>query len=314
MPIRNLDKIFRPTRVAVIGGSSKVGSVGQVVLQNLAQAGFPGPVFPVNPKHPTIGEQPCFASVADLPQDVDLAVICTPARTVPQLVRECGEAGILGLLVLSAGFRESGEEGRRLGQAAMAEARRFDGLRLLGPNCVGIIAPHAHLNASFAGATPAPGHVAFISQSGALCTSVLDWAIQEQIGFSYFVSIGNMLDVGIGDLIDYFATDPWTESLIMYVESIAESREFMSAARAFSRNKPIIAYKAGRFAASARAAASHTGALAGVDPVYEAAFHRAGIVRVFEMTDMFDCAELLARQSTPRGASSRSSPTRVVPA
>jgi acetyltransferase len=220
---------------------------------------------------------------------------------VPQIVRECGQAGILGVVVLSAGFRESGPEGESLEQAVQQEARQIDGMRIVGPNCLGIMAPHVALNASFASGMPAKGHIAFLSQSGALCTAVLDWALQEQVGFSHFVSVGNMLDVGIGDLIDYFATDRWTESIILYVESVTEAREFMSAARAFARKKPIIAYKAGRFAESAQAAASHTGALAGVDTVYEAAFHRAGIVRVLEMADMFNCAELLAREKTPKG-------------
>ena len=183
----------------------------------------------------------------------------------------------------------------------LREAGSFDGLRIIGPNCLGIIAPHAALNASFASGMPDKGHVAFISQSGALCTSVLDWALKEKIGFSHFVSVGNTLDVSIGDLIDYFANDGKTESIILYVESINEAREFMSAARAFARKKPIIAYKAGRFAQSAQAAASHTGAMAGVDTVSRAAFRRAGIIRVFEMVDMFDCAELLARQKPPKG-------------
>ncbi|MCA9103211.1 MAG: bifunctional acetate--CoA ligase family protein/GNAT family N-acetyltransferase [Pirellulales bacterium] len=301
MAIRNLDKIFAAKSVAVIGGSHSPGSLGRTVLENLAASEFPGPVFPVNPKHKTIAGQPCYASVAELPQVPDLAVVCTPAATVAEVVRQCGEAGIRGLVILSAGFRESGPAGAELEAAVRREAAAFDGLRIVGPNCLGIIAPHAALNASFAAGTPPRGSVAFISQSGALCTAVLDWALQEHIGFSYFVSVGNMLDVGMGDLIDYFANDRHTEAIILYIESIQEAREFMSAARAFARQKPLIAYKAGRFAESAHAAASHTGAMAGVDNVYEAAFHRAGIVRVSEMADMFDCAELLAKQNPPRG-------------
>ena len=174
-------------------------------------------------------------------------------------------------------------------------------MRILGPNCLGIIVPGISLNASFAASTPQKGHIGFISQSGALCTSVLDWAIDEGIGFSYFVSVGNMLDVSMADLIDYFGSATETRSIILYIESLAHAREFMSATRAFSRTKPIVAYKAGRFSESAAAAASHTGAMAGVDAVYEAAFQRAGIVRIFEVDDMFDCAELLARQQPPRG-------------
>ncbi|MEQ8789573.1 MAG: bifunctional acetate--CoA ligase family protein/GNAT family N-acetyltransferase [Pirellulaceae bacterium] len=302
MPIRNLKRIFQPKRVAVIGGSGRPGSLGRMVIENMRQAGFPGDVYPVNPKYREIDGAACYATPADLPEPVDMAVVCTPGRTVADVVRQCGEAGILGLVILSAGFRETGDEGGQLEAELQQAAAAFDGMRIIGPNCLGVMAPHAGLNASFAAGTPNKGNVAFISQSGALCTAVLDWALEEEIGFSHFVSVGNMLDVSIGDLIDYFANDPWTESIILYVESITEAREFMSAARAFARGKPIIAYKAGRFAASAQAAKSHTGAMAGVDTVYEAAFQRAGIVRVFEMADMFDCAELLARQETPRGA------------
>ncbi len=215
--------------------SRQVGSIGRTVLDNLAAANFPGSIYPVNPQHKKIGDQPCYATVGELPEVPDLAVICTPARTVPQIVRECGESGILGLVILSAGFRESGQAGAELEAAVAREAQAFDGLRILGPNCLGIMAPHAALNASFAAGMPQQGHVAFISQSGALCTAVLDWAAQENIGFSHFVSVGNMLDVSIGDLIDYFATGRWTESIILYVESITEAREFMSAARAFAQ-------------------------------------------------------------------------------
>jgi acetyltransferase len=302
MPIHNLDKIFHPQSVAVVGASRRSQSVGHTVLHNLIDGGFKGDVYPVNPKYEAIGNTPCFADVATLPKAADLVVICTPARTVPEIVRQCGEAGILGILILSAGFRETGEAGMQLEQAVQEQARKFAGMRIVGPNCLGVMAPHIGLNASFATDLPPRGSVAFISQSGALCTSVLDWALQENVGFSQFVSVGNMLDVGIADLIDYFAMDKWTDSIILYVESITEARQFMSAARAFAKKKPIIAYKAGRFAESSQAAASHTGAMAGVDAVYEAAFARAGIVRVFEVDDLFDCAELLSRQKTPKGA------------
>ncbi|QDU56757.1 bifunctional acetate--CoA ligase family protein/GNAT family N-acetyltransferase [Aeoliella mucimassa] len=301
MPVRNIDKIFNPKSVAVIGASHKPDSIGHTVVKNMVDVGFEGELYPINPKHESICDRQCYKNVGSLPTTPDLAVICTPAATVPGLVHECGQAGIRGLLILSAGFREMGEEGRKLEDQLRQAASEYDGMRIVGPNCLGIMSPHVKLNASFANATPAPGRVALISQSGALCTAILDWARQEHVGFSHFVSLGNTLDVTIGDLIDYFATDSWTESLILYVESITEAREFLSAARAFSRNKPIIAYKAGRFAESAEAAASHTGAMAGVDTVYEAAFNRAGIVRITEMSDMFDCAELLARQEPPKG-------------
>jgi len=301
MPIRNLDKIFHPRRIAVVGASQRPLSVGQIVFQNLLAGGFDGEVYPVNPKYDRLGDRACFASVADLPERVDLAVICTPAQTVPEIIQQCGDAGIRGVVILSAGFRESGTAGRELEQQVLTIARKFSGMRIVGPNCLGVMSPHAKLNASFASDMPLAGNIAFISQSGAICTAVLDWSLQEKIGFSHFVSVGNMLDVGIADLIDYFALDHQTTSIILYVESITEARQFMSAARAFTKKKPIIAYKAGRFMESAKAAASHTGAMAGVDAVYEAAFARAGVVRVFELDDLFDCAELLARQKTPKG-------------
>jgi acetyltransferase len=301
MSIRNLDRIFKPQRIAVIGASDERPKVGWTVLRNLIGAGFGGVVYPVNSKREAVQGIQAHPNVAALPRPADLAVICTPAPTVPGLIRECGEAGIMGIVILTAGFRETGSAGRQIEEQIRAESRKFDGMRIIGPNCLGVIAPHVQLNASFAADSPAPGHIALISQSGALCTSLLDWAAKHNVGFSYFVSIGNMLDVSFGDLIDYFGEDPATKSAILYVESIPAARSFMSAARAFSRTKPLVAYKAGRFAESAHAAASHTGAMAGEDAVCDAAFKRAGIERVTEMGKMFDCAELLARHKLPRG-------------
>jgi acetyltransferase len=301
LSIRNLDKIFEPHRVAVIGASDAPTSVGYTVLRNLVGSGFRGVVYPVNPKREAVQGIQAYKDIPGLPHAPDLAVICTPAGTVPALVRQCGEAGTRGVVIISAGFREIGAEGRKLEDLVRREQHKFDGMRILGPNCLGLIVPGISLNASFAAASPTKGHIGFISQSGALCTSVLDWALDEGIGFSYFVSVGNMLDVSMGDLIDYFGSATETRSIILYIESISEAREFMSAARAFARTKPIVAYKAGRFAESAQAAASHTGAMAGVDAVYEAAFQRAGIERIFQIEDMFDCAELLARQQPPKG-------------
>jgi acetyltransferase len=302
MPTTNLDRLFRPRGIAVIGAGCSPTNLGRLVLENLQNGGFEGTLFPVNPKHEQVAGRPCFARVALLPEPMDLAVICTPAATVPQLVRECGERQIAGVVILSAGFREEGAAGRELESQIQQEASHFPKMRILGPNCLGFISPHRKLNASFAGAMPAAGGITFLSQSGALCTAVLDWAAQEGIGFANFVSTGNSLDVSIADLIDHFADDPHTTSLILYVESIPQARQFMSAARACSRNKPIIAYKAGRFAESAQAAASHTGAMAGVDAVYDAAFRRAGVVRVSSMDDMFDTAELLSRCRVPHGS------------
>jgi acetyltransferase len=301
VPVRNLEKIFRPESVAVVGASDQPGKVGHTLLHNLRLGGFRGPIYPINSKHSTVQGMPAFPRLGDLPSAPDLAVICTPAPTVPGVIKECGELGTRGAIIISAGFREVGAEGRALEEEIGCEAARHEGLRIVGPNCLGVIAPHAGLNASFAAGTPPTGHVAFLSQSGALCTSVLDWALDEGIGFSYFVSIGNMLDVGVGDLIDYFGADPATDSIVLYVESISDARQFMSAARAFARHKPIVVYKAGRFAQSAKAAASHTGAMAGVDAVYDAAFQRAGAVRVSLVDDLFDCAELLARKRLPKG-------------
>lgn len=301
MSIENLHKIFNPYRVAVIGASDTPTSVGYTVLKNLVGSGFRGVVYPVNPKRESVQGIHAYKDVASLPHAPDLAVICTPARTVPGLVHDLGEVGTRGIVIISAGFRETGEEGKQLEVQVCEEQSKYPGMRIIGPNCLGIIVPGISLNASFAAATPPKGHIGFISQSGALCTSVLDWAIDQGIGFSYFVSVGNMLDVTIADLIDYFGSQTETQSIILYIESITEAREFMSAARAFARTKPIVAYKAGRFAESAAAAASHTGAMAGVDAVYEAAFQRAGIERIFQIEDMFDCAELLARQQPPKG-------------
>ena len=301
MAMHGLHRIFAPSSVAVIGASERETSVGRTVLRNLCSSQFAGEVWSVNPKHSHVDGRPCYATVSDLPRPADLAVICIPAASVPELVRDCGRAGIFGIIIISAGFREAGGEGLRLEQELAGVLREFPEMRIVGPNCLGIMSPHHGLNASFAGDAPAPGNVAFISQSGALCTSVLDWAQQENVGFSHFVSVGNMLDVSVADLIDYFASDGHTTSIILYVESINETRQFLSAARAFTKTRPIIAYKAGRFTESAQAAASHTGAMAGVDSVYEAAMVRAGIVRVFDIDELFNCAELLSRQKTPAG-------------
>ncbi len=301
MDIHKLDRIFKPKRIAVLGVTINPNSVGGKVVSNLVGGGFTGVVYPVNPQHEAVLGIHCFPDVKGLPKTPDLAVICSPPDQVPRQVRECGESGILGLIIMSAGFRETGAAGQALEDEIRAEAARFDGMRILGPNCLGIIVPGLKLNASFAAGMPKPGNIAFISQSGALCTSVLDWAIEGKIGFSHFVSVGNCLDVGFGDLIDYFGEEPDTKSIILYVESLNHARRFMTAARAFARTKPIIAYKAGRFPESARAAASHTGAMASEDAVYDAAFQRAGLARIFDLGDIFDCAELIGRNKNPRG-------------
>ncbi len=301
MDILTLDRIFKPQRIALVGVSPNPKSVSAKILSNIIGGGFRGVVYPVSASTEAVMGIPCFRDVASLPKTADLGILCAPAAQVPGLVRECGETGIRGLIVVSAGFRETGPAGLALEEALLAEARRFEGMRVLGPNCLGLISPGRALNASFAGAMPRPGHVAFVSQSGALCTSVLDWAAEEKIGFSHFVSTGNMLDVDFGDLIDYLGEDEETKSIILYIESVKDARKFMTAGRAFARMKPIVAYKAGRFAESAAAAASHTGALAGEDAVYDAAFRRMGLARVFDIGEIFDCVDLLGRSKVPRG-------------
>lgn len=301
MPTQNLSKIFEPSSVAVLGASAKTGSVGRTVLENLHSVGVDKRIYPINPKYDSLIGLKAYPSINALPEVPDLAVIATPGETVPGLVRECGAAGVLGMIILSAGFSEVGPRGKELEAELKRAFAEYPEMRVIGPNCLGIMVPGSHLNASFAAGMARPGRVAFISQSGALCTSILDWSLSEGIGFSYFVSIGNAVSVKVSDLIDYFAEDPTTDSIVLYLESVRDAREFMSASRAFTRTKPIVVYKAGRFAESAAAAASHTGAMAGVDAVYEAAFQRAGMVRIDRAEDMFDCAELLARHNTPAG-------------
>ncbi len=301
MAIHRLENIFNPQRIALIGVTANPKSVGGKVLGNLVGSGYRGVVYPVNPDFEAVMGISCFASVRQLPRPVDVGVICAPAAKVPALVRECGEAGIPGVVIVSSGFRETGPAGRALEEQVLAEARRFGAMRILGPNCLGVIVPNRQLNMSFAGAMPKSGHVAFISQSGALCAAVLDWARAESIGFSCVASIGNALDIDFGDLIDYLGEDERTRSIILYVESIGQARKFMTAARAFARGKPIVAYKAGRFPESAQVAASHTGALAAEDAVYDAAFQRAGLARVLDIGEIFDCAELIGRQKVPLG-------------
>jgi acetyltransferase len=301
MNIHKLNNIFNPKRIALIGVTTNPNSVSGKVLINLVSGGFRGVVYPVNPEHEAVMGIPCYPDVKSLPKAPDMGIICSPAAKVVAAIRECGEVGIRGIIIISAGFKETGEAGVKLEEEICNEIRKFEGMRVLGPNCLGIIVPSLKLNASFAAEMPKPGNIAFISQSGALCTSVLDWAIEGKIGFSYFVSIGNSIDVEFGDLIDYFGEDENTHCIILYIESIQSPRKFMTAARAFARRKPIIVYKAGRFPESARVAASHTGAMASEDAVYDAAFQRAGLARVYEIGDIFSVAELIGRNRFPQG-------------
>ena len=300
MSTLNLEKIFSPRGIAVIGANEDPSSVGGTIFKNLIDGEYEGPLFPVNPKRKKVLDRKAFPAVADLPEKTDLAVIATPASTVPDLVDQCGEAGIGGIIVASAGFRESGEKGAQLARKVLEKARPR-GVRILGPNCLGIVMPHGRINASFSASPALPGRIAFLSQSGALCTAVIEWANLNNLGFSAFVSAGEMMDVDFGDLIDYFGSHGHTQSIVIYMESVTNARKFISAARAFTRTRPIVAVKAGRFSESTEAIASHTGSLAGEDMVFEAAFQRAGIVRVDEIADLFHCAEILGKERIPRG-------------
>ncbi len=294
-----LDPLFLPKSVAVIGASERPGSVGRSVLWNLLSSPFGGTVFPVNSKRSNVLGIKAYPSVRDLPEKVDLVVVTTPADTVPELIRESVDIGIPAAIVISAGFKEFGEHGKEL-EREISEIIRGK-MRLIGPNCLGVMNPVRGLNATFAHTVARPGNVAFISQSGALCTAVLDWSLRENVGFSAFVSIGSMLDVNWGDLVDYFGSDPRTHSIVIYMESIGDARSFLSAAREVSLTKPVIVIKAGRTAAAAKAAASHTGALTGSDEVLDAAFRRSGVLRVNSIADIFFMSDVLAKQPRPRG-------------
>jgi acetyltransferase len=295
-----LDAIFTPKSVAVIGASEKPGSVGRTLIWNLISNPFGGTVFPVNPHRNSILGIKAYPSISDIPETVDLAIIATPAPTVPTIIGQCVDAGIKGAIILSAGFKETGVEGVRLEQEILQQARHGQ-MRIIGPNCLGVMSPRTGLNATFASKMARPGNVGFISQSGALCTAILDWSLRENVGFSAFVSLGSMLDVGWGDLIDYLSDDPYTKSIVIYMESVGDARSFLSAAREVALTKPIIVIKAGRSAAAAQAAASHTGALTGSDEVLDAAFRRCGVLRVNSISDLFDMAEVLAKQPRPQG-------------
>ena len=294
MTIRNLDFMFKPTSVALVGASQRPGSIGAVLARNLVGAGFKGEIFPVNSKYKTIEGLPVYPDLKRLPKAPDLAVIATPPDAVPRLIEEFGQRGTRSAVVITAGFGEGGNEnGQRL-RAQMLDAARPHLLRIVGPNCLGIMVPGVGLNASFGHVQPLSGHIAFVAQSGAVQTAVLDWATSKGIGFSHFVSVGNMADVDFGDMLDYLAADFSAKAILLYIENITHARKFMSAARAAARMKPVVVVKAGRHLEGARAAASHTGALAGADDVYNAAFERAGMLRVMDMQALFDSVETLA--------------------
>ncbi len=303
MSVRHLEFMFNPASIALVGASNQPGSVGAVVMRNLLRSGFEGPIMPVNPRQRAIAGVLAYPSIPNLPITPELAVVCTPPQAVPEVIRQCGERGTKAAIVITAGLtREQTADGRSI-RDAMLQAAKPHTLRILGPNSVGLLVPGRGINATFSHADSLPGKIAFVSQSGAFCTVVLDWARPRGIGFSHFVSLGDTSDVDFSDTLDYLASDPGTTAILLYIESIqpGEARKFLSAARAASRNKPVLAIKAGRFAEGAKAAFSHTGSLAGADGVYDAALRRAGILRVFDMDELFDAVETLARARPPRG-------------
>jgi acetyltransferase len=295
-----LESFFAPASVAVIGATEKEGSVGRTVFWNLISSPFGGTVYPVNKQRPSILGVRAYPNLAALPEVPELVVIVTPAPTIPATVEECAAAGVKAVVIISAGFKEIGPEGAELERQILATARA-NGMRIVGPNCLGVMRPPTGLNATFAAGISASGSVGFVSQSGALLTAVLDWSMREKVGFSAVVSLGSMLDIGWGDVITYFGNDPATESIVIYMETIGDARSFLSAAREVALTKPIIIIKPGRTAQAAKAAASHTGSLTGSDEVLAAAFRRVGVLRVDEIADVFDVLEVLAKQPRPKG-------------
>ncbi|MBI3895550.1 MAG: GNAT family N-acetyltransferase [Acidobacteria bacterium] len=296
----SLDPLFNPSAIAVIGASTTPGKVGYQVMKNLISGGFSGVVYPVNPNHRAVLGVRSFPGLHEIPEPIELALVCTAAQRVQGIFQECISQKVPVVIILTAGFGELGEQGKAL-EASLKSLARASSTRLLGPNCLGVINPLGNLNATFAQGSALPGRLALVSQSGALCTSILDWSLKTGIGFSRLVSLGAMVDVDFADLIDYLGDDGPTKSILLYIESVGDARRFMSAARQVARTKPIIVVKAGRSPVGARAAISHTGALTGSDDVCDAAFRRAGVLRVNELSDLFAMAEVLASQPLPQG-------------
>ena len=297
---QDLDALFTPETVAVIGATDRTGAVGRTVLQNLLHPAFQGRVYPVNPHRSELLGVKAYKSISEVPEPVDLAVLATPADTIPALIKECVEANVKSAVVISAGFKERGAAGTALEKEIQGYLKNSP-LRLIGPNCLGVMNPLIGMNATFAKDAPKAGNVAFLSQSGALLTAILDWSHKEEVGFSAIVSTGSMLDVGWGDLIYHFGDDPHTKSILIYMESVGDARSFLSAAREVALTKPIILIKAGRSEAASKAAASHTGALTGSDEVLDAALRRCGVLRVHNIADLFYMAEVLGKQPRPKG-------------
>jgi acetyltransferase len=301
MTVRNLDAFFRPQSIAVVGASNRGNTVGAVVVRNLLGGGFDGPVMPVSSEHEAVAGVLAYPEVASLPSVPDLAVVCTPLATVPPLLAELGELGTRAAIVLTAGLsRIKGASDGNLQQEMLAASEPHC-LRILGPDSLGVLVPEIGLNASFAHVEALSGRLALVSQSRALCTAVLDWAGSRGIGFSHFVSLGKSADVDVGDVLDYLSAETPTAAILLYLEAVDEPRKFMSAGRRSARNKPVIVIKSGRLSEGGRAAASHTSALAGEDEVYDAAFRRAGMLRVYQIHELFDAAETLARSRPAAG-------------
>lgn len=295
----NLKRTFNPETIAVVGASNKDGSVGNSVMKNLLGK-FAGIVYPVNPKRKSIMGVRAYKSLTTIPDKIDLVVVATPAPTVPALVKEAGRKKAGGMVIITAGFKEAGEEGKELFNNVVSLAKQFK-LRIIGPNCLGFLRPKNNLNASFANKMALPGRIAFISQSGALCTAVLDWSIQYNVGFSHFVSLGSMADVGFESMLEYLEEDEDTDAVLVYMESLSNPSAFLKAASSISKKKPVVVLKVGRSSAGAKAALSHTGSLAGNDSVYDAAFRRTGVSRVKESQSLYNCAQVLSRQPFPKG-------------
>lgn len=295
-----LATLLAPTSVALVGATEREGALGRIVWQNLAAGGLRGALSAVNPKHRTIFGQPCHARLHDLPAPPDLAVFVTPARTIPGLIDEAGAAGIRAAVVLSSGFGEAGEDGRRLQEDMLAAAKRH-GVRILGPNCLGLMRTDTGLNATFSPVAALAGKLALVSQSGAICTAILDWAKPAGVGFSSVVSLGGAADVDFGEALDFLIADPETDAILMYIEGVSDARRFVSALRVAARSKPVVALKVGRFAAGTKAVSSHTGALMGSDAVFDAALRRCGTVRVKSYIQLFASARLLATRRLPAG-------------
>ncbi|MCW0217211.1 MAG: CoA-binding protein, partial [Prosthecobacter sp.] len=295
----SLESFFRPRSIALIGATDREGSVGRAIWENLYS--FGGVVFPVNGRRTEVLGVKAFPNIAALPEVPDLVIVVTPAAAVPQIVEEAGMVGVRAVVVISAGFKEMGEAGTQL-EARVLDAARRHGVRVIGPNCLGLMVPHSSLNATFASSMAEPGRVAFLSQSGALCTAILDWSHEQRVGFSAFVSTGAMADVGWGDLIQYFGDDPYTESIVIYMESVGEdAAAFLVAVRAVAARKPVVVIKVGRTAEASLAAASHTGAMTGSDAVLDAALRQSGVLRVDTIEELFNMAEVLAKQPLPAG-------------